>query len=496
MKGGPSVGRVSPDSPAQPSRPAWRARAVAAARGAAANPASSDAKLWMLCILFGNTRAIAGALAGNPASRGVLLRWVVRRSLRRGHWNVGVIAAQHPACSIRLYRRLLWSPFPAVEAAAAANTRAASLLIDKLDGFAGASLRLFVATNPFAPPDLIDRLLADKDPYVRRVAAAHPAAASASLRRLCRDFSQPAWTLRAAATNPACPADLSDQLLTWLALGAAGPADPHFDPIECSGNPDSTEVNPVGWYANAARQDGAEMHALWRVRAAIPSARARIPIFILTLLAADPRAEVRRQSARFRELPSPVLRELRADADTTAARLAESALKNKPKRRIRLRWARSPRRIAFSVVLIVVAVLVNIHTTPSSSVPPLLGVPSPGASASVEISDGFSVPGTIATTRTVAGGGEIDAGTITGTSSIPELPFVSVTAGTVSLTVTVPGAYTFGPSVRALSGPLTVGANQRTFLVLPADSTWVDVTVLTPGKAPVTLTLEFAVASS
>ena len=315
----PSVGPVAPGSSAQPSRPTWRARPVAAARGAAANPASSDAKRWMLCLLFGNTRAIAGALAGNPASRGLLLRWVVRRSLRRGHWNVGVIAAQNPACSIRLYRQLLWSPFPAVEAAVAANPRAASLLIDKLDGFAGASLRLFVAANPSAPPDVIDRLLADKDPYVRRVAAAHPAAPSEGLRRLCRDFSQPAWTLRAAAINPACPADLSDQVLTWLALGGAGPADLQFDPIECSGHPGSTEVNAVGWYANAARQDGAELHALWRVRAAIPSARARIPIFILTLLAADPRAEVRRQSARFRELPSPVLRELRADADATAA---------------------------------------------------------------------------------------------------------------------------------------------------------------------------------
>jgi hypothetical protein len=264
MKDEPSVGPVAPDAPAQPSRPAWRARALAAARGAAANPASSDAKRWMLCLVFGNTRAIAGALAGNPASRGLLLRWVVRRSLSRGHWNVGVIAAQNPACPIRLYRRLLWSPFPAVEAAAAANTRAASLLIDKLDGFAGASLRLFVATNPAAPPEVIDRLLADKDPYVRRVAAAHPAAASEGLRRLCRDFSQPAWILRAAATNPACPADLSDQLLTWLALGAAGPADPHFDPIECSGHPGSTEVNPVGWYANAARQDGAEMRQYHR----------------------------------------------------------------------------------------------------------------------------------------------------------------------------------------------------------------------------------------
>jgi hypothetical protein len=143
----------------------------------------------------------------------------------------------------------------------------------------------------------------------------------------------------------------------------------------------------------------------------------------------------------------------------------------------------------------VVAVLVNTHTAPSSSVPPLLGVPSPGASTSVEISDGFSVPGTIATTRTVAGGGEIDAGTLTGNSSIPEIPFVSVTAGTVSLTVTVPGAYTFGPSVTAVSGPLTVADSQRTILVLPTDSTSVDVTVLTPGQPPITLSLEFAVAN-
>ena len=57
-------------------------------------------------------------------------------------------------------------------------------------------------------------------------------------------------------------------------------------------------------------------------------------------------------------------------------RVAESALKNKPKqRRIRLRWARTPQRVAISVVIIAAAILVDTHTAPSSSTPPLLGLP-------------------------------------------------------------------------------------------------------------------------
>ncbi len=335
------------ESPAEPPRPSGHARITAAAAEAAANAASSRTRLWLIYLVFAHSRAIDRSLAGNPAIGERLLRRVAQRSLRRRHWNVAVIAVENPACSLRLFRWLIWSSYPAVEAAVATNPRAASVLMNRLtDGYPEARMRLYVAANPAAPPEVIDRLLADRDPFVRRVAAAHPAASPESLRRLCSDMSQPAWTLRAAATNPACPSDLADQLLTWLALGGAGPSDPHFDPIACTGHPGSTEVHPTVWYANAARQDRAETHPLWRVRAAIPSARPRILISVLKLLALDPRADVRRQAARFQALPFPVLRELRFDTDPAVARLAEAAWKNKPRDpRKRLRWRGNPRRL-------------------------------------------------------------------------------------------------------------------------------------------------------
>jgi hypothetical protein len=414
-----------------------------------------------------------------------------------------MVALEHPACSVRLYRKLLWSSFPAVEVAAAAHPRASSVLMNRLGHFTEPWLRLSIATNPSAPLEAIDMLLADRDPYVRRVAAAHPLVTAEGLRRLCADFSQPAWILRAAATNPACPADLADQLLTWLALGGAGASDPHFDPIACTGQPDSTEVHASVWYANAARQEGAETHALRRVRATVPIARTRIPIAILKLLARDPRAEVRRQSARFRALPFPVLRELVVDRDPTVARLAESALRDKPKER-----GKRARRLVLRGLPIVVFVLVANSWIDSRATPSITGLSAPGATSpsissgstgyigTVQVADGVSLPATIAGDRTVTGGGTIEAGTFIGPTNLPNLPFISVAAGTVSLDVSVPGAFTFGPSVTAASSPLRVAANQQTVLVLPADPTSINVTVDAPGQATVTLTFGFDIASS
>jgi hypothetical protein len=439
----------------------------------------------MLCFVFSNSRAIDHALAENPATGERLLRRIAFRSLRRGHWNVAVIAAEHPRCSARIFHRLIWSSIPAIETAVATNARASSLLMDRLTaGYSEARLRMDFAANPEAPPELIARLLTDRDPYVRRVAAAHPAATPDGLRRLCVDLSQPAWTLRAAATNASCPPDLSDQLLTWLALGGAGASDPLFDPIACSGYPGSTDVHPPMWYANAARQDRAESHPLWRVRAAIPVARPRIPISVLRLLALDPRTEVRRQAARFPALPSATLRELRFDTDPAVARLAASALKDKRKKlRKRLRSRPTPLSLGVPIVL---SLGVMLHQ--GAAAPSLPDLPAVGALE--QLDDGLSLPAAIATTRTVAGGGEIDSGTLT-PYSLPSLPFLSVTAGTVRLTVTVPGARTTGAVVTWESGPMQVPAHHRRVVVIPTDPTSVVVTLLAPGQIPDTLLFTF-----
>lgn len=482
------AGAAGEDQAAREPRTKWRARVVAGVAVAAANPASSRAKLSLLGYLFQYSRKVNLALAGNPTSRAKLLSRVALRSLRRGQWNVAVVAAEHPACPVSLLRRLIWSSNPAVEVAVATDPRASSLLMDRLtEGYPEARLRLYIGANPAAPAPVIERLLGDPDPYVRRVAAAHPAATPDGLRRLCVDMSQPAWTLRAAATNPACPSDLSDQLLTWLALGGAGASDPHFDPITCSGHPGSTDIHAMAWYVNAARQDRAENHPLWRVRAAITTSRPRILISILRLLALDPRVEVRRTAARFRSLPYPVLRELSADTDAGVARSAETALKNRPKQpRRRLRWTRNPRRLGISLAIFIGAILVETHVL----WPAAVDVPSftPGT---VQLSDGTSLPGVVATTRRVVGSGEINSGSLVGFSGLPSLPFVSVIAGTVPLTVTIPGAFTTGTTPVILSGPVQVAAGQRMLVVLPADPTSVTVTLVAPGQVPDTLFFQF-----
>jgi len=113
----------------------------------------------------------------------------------------------------------------------------------------------------------------------------------------------------------------------------------------------------------------------------------------------------------------------------------------------------------------------------------------------VQIADGFSLPATIAATRKVAGGGEIQSGTFNLSTSLPNLPFVSVSAGTVPLVVTVPGAFSFGATLTQDSGPLQIPAYDQMVLVLPDDPTSVDVTVLTANEPSVTLDLGFDVAN-
>src|SRR5262249_12542434 len=134
-------------------------------------------------------------------------------------------------------------------------------------------LRMYAAASPSLTQALADRLLADKDPYVRGVAAAHPAASAAALGQLAEGLSEPAWILRRIAANPSCPDDLSDQLLTCLSLGGAEHADPMFDPVACTGHPADTRVSEWAWYREQAQGKKAEKHALWQVRASVLSGR-------------------------------------------------------------------------------------------------------------------------------------------------------------------------------------------------------------------------------
>jgi hypothetical protein len=147
-------------------------------------------------------------------------------------------------------------------------------------------------------------------------------------------MSEPAWVLRAIAENRSCPEDLSDQLLTWLALGGPGAADPLFDPVACAGHPGDTRSSRAAWYLEQAKGVSAELHPLWLVRAGVLRAVGRLPIERVQTLARDPRPEVRRAMAMAGQLPERIRRELMQDGDE---QIAELASRIKPGDRPRVR---------------------------------------------------------------------------------------------------------------------------------------------------------------
>jgi hypothetical protein len=290
----------------------------------AADPATGPRLLWCLAVWCWFSRSLARALAANPRlPRSLLWSLAVRR------WDVRAAVAANPRCPRLLLRWMAWSSDWAVRAAVASSAVASPGLLGRLIGGSAPCVRLYAAANPSLTHALADRLLADPDPYVRGAAAVHPAASAAALRRLAVGLSEPVWILRRIAVNPSCPADLSDQLLTWIALGGAGHGDPLFDPVACAGHPADTSVASAAWYLEQAKREAAEQHPLWRVRAAVMRAAGRLAGQRVLTLARDPRPEVRQTIAGIGRLSLNVRLELRRDADPAVARLASAALERK-----------------------------------------------------------------------------------------------------------------------------------------------------------------------
>ncbi|HEX6454091.1 MAG TPA: HEAT repeat domain-containing protein [Trebonia sp.] len=328
-------------------------------------------------------------------------------------------------------------------------------------------VRLYAAANPSLIPPLADRLLADPDPYVRGVAATHPAATGDALARLADGMTEPAWILRRIAAHPACPAQTSDELLTWLALGGATNADPMFDPVECTGHPADTSASAFAWYRQQAQRTGADEHPLWRVRAAVLGSGGRISANRAWALARDPRRDVRRVIARAGLLPLNIRLELRRDADQTAAAAA-----------YRLPGSSGGARRAIVLLLrlapvgAVIGGLLSMMNT-STPAPQVIGSTAPpGAPAeplmspSVLVLDGNGI--------LMCGKGQTDPGTY----------YVSVGAGSEQVTLQ------FAGPVKALYGsPVTgreVGVPASTFtqVILPDGPTVI--TVQTGSGAPAT----------
>jgi hypothetical protein len=287
-----------------------------------------------------------------------------------GRWDVAVAVARNPRCPAWTQRRLSRSGFWAVRAAVAASPSAPPAVLNRLAGRRDARITMAVAANPALQADPVEALLRSPLVYVRGVAAAHPAAPADALRRLADGMSEPAWVLRAIATNPSCPAELSDELLTWITIGGPGKTDPRFDPVQCTGFPASTEISPTVWYAEQATRADAERHPLWRVRAAVPAARKTLKLATLRELRRDPRPEVRRTVAGYVGVPLRDVREMLGDADLAVARTAARVRSANRRRFLRRRLPRYAARIAPLGVAVGLWLTSMVASTPGTATTP------------------------------------------------------------------------------------------------------------------------------
>ncbi len=252
------------------------------------------------------------AAAGNPRAGGGLCAWFALS----GRWDVRRAVAANPACPKWLLAGWLaldrtWS----VREAVAGSPRTPTFVLGLYGRSRLAPLRLALAGNPALAPRTAERLLHDRDVYVSGVAAGHPNLRARALSARFAEMESPAWMLRRVATNPRCPPDLAEQVLTWLALdGARG--DPEFDPVTCEGRPGDTDQNPWQWYgAEATRTECPWRHPLWAVRVRSAIGRQTMPTKVLRQLARDPVAQVRRVVLGYTRLGQPLYHELAGDAD-------------------------------------------------------------------------------------------------------------------------------------------------------------------------------------
>lgn len=334
---------------------ATRARRLAAKVARAADPATPKLTLLTLALISGRRTPVARALAANRSTPRICLR-----VFAHGPWDVAAAVAGNASTPQRvLARAFMHRPAWAVRSALASNASAPGIALQRMATSPEVVVRMQVAAHPALPTQTVGVLLRDHDVYVRAVAAGNPKASASGLEQLVRPMTDPAWVLRAAATNPACPQQLADEVLTWIALGGTGNTDPTFDPLTCTGHPGDTTVSVWSWYRQAAIQtgEGAEMHPLWRVRSVITTSWQRIPGRVLMALAIDPRDEVRLSVSRFKELTFARLKHLAQDADPLVAAAAIRAIKQK--RKSKTFWRRFVIRRGFLLPLFLVATVTS-----------------------------------------------------------------------------------------------------------------------------------------
>lgn len=304
---------------------------------AGANPTVSLELIDPTARKWRSAPAVHRAAARRPDATPEMLRRLAAKDAR---WDVRRYVAANPSTPPDLLRQLAYSD-PAVRAATAANPNTAPEVLETLSHDISEYVRFEVAGNPSATQATVASLAKRRSPWVRGRAVGNAALGAEGVAAALAPMADSAWILRAGATNPACPQELADQVLTWLALGGAE-GDPAFDPVTCTGHPGpDTTVDPDQWYWKEARHSWSDHSPLWRVRAHYPDRAVVLTSANQERLRRDPVPEVRRNLFRF-QLTTEHLEELADDEDATVRSRAAYGLaqRNTPQARQHRRRAR------------------------------------------------------------------------------------------------------------------------------------------------------------
>jgi hypothetical protein len=203
---------------------------------------------------------LARRLAANPS----LPKQQLLERTRSGRWDVRAAALCNPSLSPSVVRQRVVTEVWGVGAIVAARTTDVELL--RLLVPASERVRLAIATNPSAPPDVLASLLDEHERYVAAVVARHPQMTDTLATPLIANDETPAWVLRPLSSNAAVSSPVRDRAAARAALA---PGNPEFDPLTCETAPDTSGTNVDDWYAVAAGDERAQWSALWRVRALV-----------------------------------------------------------------------------------------------------------------------------------------------------------------------------------------------------------------------------------
>ena len=443
-----------------------------AARVAACSAQTSKVRLVAIAMRAGwRVLPIARALAGNPATPRFLL-WALAYG---SSWDVAALVAANTSTPEGILAMLRNHTSFAVRQSLASNSVAPVDVVRWLARSDNDSVRLHAAAHRRLPTPSVDELLRDFDVYVRAVAANNPNASSEALTRLAQPMTEPAWVLRAVATNPACPPPLSNEILTWIALGGTGNSDPQFDPITCAGHPGDTTVDVWNCYRKATRVQGAERHALWRIRSAITSSWPRIPGEVLMTLAVDPEPAVRRSVAGYKELTSKRLKYLAKDSDPMVAERAVYALRAKSGGLPFWRYPGSRRAWAIPLISIALFGAFQSATHSSPSTPP----PAFGDLLANGAGDGHPVGLQAGVPATLPGDGQFAASPRNSNGA----SVLTISTGNLALGIHLPTT-AFTPSGVPIGNELQLlpGRTTTVTVTVPTSSMTFELTIGPPGN--------------